>query len=85
MGRKQLRSGDLVTSKAIDPSLWKHCSGNMDSSDIVVVKFKFGTLLGCAHVHDPEGHRLGAVRALVLDSATGRLGWCDIRYIKRAD
>jgi hypothetical protein len=84
MGRRALRTGDLITPKSgSDIALWGHPEGNFDSSDIVVRAFMLGLLMGTHEYEWTSGKR--CIKALVLDNVTKKMGWCDLKYLKRVE
>ena len=85
MGRRALRTGDMVAPKermgTLD--LWGQPENNIDSSDIVVRGFELGLLLCIYEYEWRSGKR--ATKALVFDNRAAKFGWVDIRYIRRVE
>lgn len=84
MGRRAWTTGELVRPKhPWAGSLWRTAEDNLDSSDIVVLRFELGTIIGMQEVEWAPGRRM--LKMLVLDSKTQKYGWCDKKYLKRVD
>lgn len=84
MGRRALKTGDLVKAKGGSTSLWEtQDDSSVDSRGIVVLHFRFGIVLGMVdHEWMPGKH---VTRVLVHDSETMVSGWCDKKYLQRAE
>jgi len=90
MGRRALRTGDLVTPRFPKylggPSdavpLWREPEKCLDSSDIVV-NCQMGLLLGTISIEWRPGHYV--TKAMVLDNVSGKFGWCDLKFLRRVD
>ena len=83
VGRRALRSGDLVVPKTGTwIELWYQPEGNLDSSDIVT-RCRLGLLLGRVEVEWMTGKRV--TKAMVFDGEHMKVGWCEARFLKRVE
>lgn len=86
MGRRSLRSGDLVCPNRCSSLMLRRVAQmNTDvgdiTNDIVVHHFKMGMLI-CLHRAEIMWCK-HITKALVLDSSTGVYGWCDLGELMR--
>lgn len=89
MGRKAIRTGDLVVSRTNHLVLWRFAEGNQLYVDSIVDDFTMGLVIGTHRVtyyaRQFNDRPRTKTMVLVLDSQTQKYGWANITWIKRVD
>ena len=89
MGRRAIRTGDLVVSRHESVQLWRLPEGNLDSSDCVSHNCKMGLVIGLQQVtwyaDKFNTHPKTKLMVMVFDSTVQKYGWVEVNKIKRVD
>jgi hypothetical protein len=89
MGRREWRTGDLmrpISGWESGVGLWSSAYIVTDNASCIVGACKLGMLVCVKDIDwpEPDWPEPGSMTmALVLDTSTGRYGWCDVRDLKR--
>jgi hypothetical protein len=89
VGRRAIRTGDLIVSRHQSTQLWRQADGNLDSSDCVVQDCTMGIVIGLQQVtyvadkFNKKNHTKTMV--MVYDSTAMKYGWTNVNEIKRVE
>jgi len=89
VGRRAIRTGDLIVARNLTCQLWRQADDNLDSSDCVSQNCRMGLVIGLQQVTwyatKFNDHPKTKTMALVFDSDVPTYGWVDIKWIKRVE